>query len=77
MFGSKAIGMFVKVGGVEALQKDMEEEFIINSVLSWKPCKRTYNKQEDFFIINLAFPSVRLVLRHCAAAACSWVPTPL
>ena len=36
MLGIKAIGMFVKVDGVEALQKDMEEEFIINSVLSWK-----------------------------------------
>ena len=36
---SKAIGMFVKVDGVEALQKDMREEFIINSVLSWKLCK--------------------------------------
>ena len=42
------IGMFVKMDGVEALQKDMQEEFIINSVLSWKLCKRTYNKQEIF-----------------------------
>ena len=39
MLGGKAIGMFVKVDGVEALQKDMPEEFIINSVLSWKLCK--------------------------------------
>ena len=36
----------------------MQEEFIINSVLSWKLCKRTYNKQGYFFIINSAFPSV-------------------
>ena len=36
----------------------MQEEFIINSVLSWKLCKRTYNKQLDFFIINSAFPSL-------------------
>ena len=36
MLGSKAIGMFVKVDGLEALLKDMEEEFIFNSVLSWK-----------------------------------------
>ena len=43
MLGSKAIGMLVKVDGLEALQKDMEEEFIINSVLSWRLCKRTYN----------------------------------
>ena len=51
--------MFVKVDSVEALQKDMQEEFIINSALSWKLCKRTYNKQGDFFfIINSAFPSV-------------------
>ena len=58
MLGRKAVGMFVKVDGVEALQKDMPEEFIINSVLSWKLCKRTYNKQLDFFIINSAFPSL-------------------
>ena len=58
MLGRKAIGMFVKVDGVEALQKDMREEFIINSVLSWKLCKRTYNKQGDFFIIKAALPSV-------------------
>ena len=58
MRGRKAIGMFVKVDGVEALQKDMQKEFIINSVLSWKLCKRTYNKQLDFFIINSAFPSL-------------------
>ena len=36
----------------------MQEEFIINSVLSWKLCKRAYNKQLDFFIINSAFPSL-------------------
>ena len=36
MLGSKAIGMFVKVDGLEALLKDMEEEFMFNSVLSWK-----------------------------------------
>ena len=36
----------------------MQEEFIINSVFSWKLCKRTYNKQLDFFIINSAFPSL-------------------
>ena len=58
MLGRKAVGMFVKVDGVEALQKDMPEEFIINSVLSWKLCKRTYNKQLDFFVINSAFPSL-------------------
>ena len=58
MLGRKAVGMFVKVDGVEALQKDMQEEFIINSVLSWKLCKRTYNKQGVFFIINSAFPSL-------------------
>ena len=57
MLGRKAIGMFVKVDGVEVLQKDMQEEFIINSVLSWKICKRTYNKLGDFFIINSSFPS--------------------
>ena len=38
----KNIGMFVKRDGVEALQKDMQEEFINTSVLSWKLCKRTY-----------------------------------
>ena len=58
MLGRKAVGMFVKVDGVEALQKDMPEELIINSVLSWKLCKRTYNKQSVFFIINSAFPSL-------------------
>ena len=42
MLGRKAIGIFVKVDGVEALQKDMPEEFIINSVLSWKICKQNY-----------------------------------
>ena len=61
MLGRKAIGMFVKVDGVEALQKDMREEFIINSVLSWKLCNRTYNKQLDFFIINSAFPSLTVI----------------
>ena len=55
---SKAIGMFVKVDGVEALQKDMQEKLIINLVLSWKLCKRTNNMQRGFFIINSAFPSV-------------------
>ena len=61
MLGRKAIGMFVKMDGVEALQKNMQEEFIINSVLSWKLCKRTYNKQLDFFIINSAFPSLAAI----------------
>ena len=44
--------------GVEALQKDMQEGLIINSMLSWKLWKRTCNKQGDFFMINSAFPSV-------------------
>ena len=61
MPGSKAIGMFVKVDGVEALQKDVQEKLIINLVLSWKLCKRTNNMQRGFFIINSAFPS-----------ACGW-----
>ena len=38
--------------------KDMQEEFITNSVLLWKLCKKTYNMQGDFFITNSAFPSV-------------------
>ena len=56
MLGRKAIGKIIcfqtslaPVDGVEALQKDMQKEFIINSMLSWKLCKRTYNKQGDFF----------------------------
>ena len=42
MLGRKTIGMFVKMDSMEALQKDMQEEIIITSVLSWKLCKRTY-----------------------------------
>ena len=60
------IGMFVKMDGVETLQKDMQEEFIINSELSWKLFKRTYNKQGDFFFFNSVFPSVAgITALHC------------
>ena len=47
-------------------KKDMQEEFIINSVLLWKLCKRTYNMQGYFFITNSAFPSVAgITALHC------------
>lgn len=34
MLASKAIGMVFKVDDVEALQKDLQEDFVINSTLS-------------------------------------------
>ena len=33
MLGSRAISMVVKVDDVEALQKDLQEDFVINSTL--------------------------------------------
>ena len=34
MLASKAIGMVVKVDDVEALQKDLQKDFVMNSTLS-------------------------------------------